>query len=181
MKTLKISLILSIICLQACAIRQLDRVPEIHCGEFEALNAGSVKTKTIQIEVKNLKKVNQQAGNSAQVAGKFTDILECVAEKGGFQIGTSTTHWTLTILDCDASTNPKEVDAESPAAKNPEKTSCVKMKTDFATPTFHYFGESSASQSYTFGDPNFALNGRIELAYRDALQTIIHKMNEKLQ
>ncbi|MBC7396332.1 MAG: hypothetical protein H7333_02720 [Bdellovibrionales bacterium] len=178
----KIALLASVILLQSCATRApLAKVPTLSCEEFDGLEATSVQMRYVSIDVKNLKKVNQTAGNAGQVAGKISDLLQCIAEKGGFKVGPSPNKWTLTIEDCEPSTNPKEIRSKSPSAVQPEKTSCVKMKSDFMTPDFKYFGESSASQGYAFGDPHYILNGKMDEAYRDALHGIVRRMNEKLK
>ncbi len=182
MKFLKLPTLMVLFFIQACATAPLDKVPQVPCADFEALDAGSLKSRTVAIEVKNMKQVNQTAGNSSEVAGKFSDTLQCIAEKGGFQVTpNSPNRWLLTITDCEPSANPKEVAAKSPSATKPEQTSCVKMKSEFSNPDFKYFGESTASQGYVFGNPNYVLNRRMDEAYRDALRGIMRKMNEKLR
>lgn len=183
MKLVKASLlVVSFLFLQACATEHLESVPDLGCNEFDALNAGSVKVKSVTIEVKNEKRVNQRAGNASAVSARFADILECIAEKGGFKVAASPNKWTLTLSDCDrpgADINLKN--SRSPGTSEDDEMSCVKMKTDFVTPQFHFYGESTASQGYTVGNSSFVHNGEITGAYRDALRGIMLKINEKLK
>lgn len=178
----KALLLTSFLLLQSCATEHLESVPDLGCNEFDALNAGSVKVKSVSIEVKDEKRVNQRAGNASAVSARFADILACIAEKGGFKVAQSPNHWTLTLTDCDrpaADTDQKN--SRVPGTSEEEEMSCVKMKTDFVTTQFRFYGESTASQGYTVGNSSFVHNGEIIGAYREALRGIMLKINEKLK